>query len=246
MRRRRRRGGSWLPLIGTIFNDGQPDSTWFSFSAEWSPALPPAIGDRFSFGSTPEETVGAFALTQDDTPDVDNPDAGSSLRDFVEGQEYVLDRVVGKVYCGFGRLEGALVNNAIVAVGLAVLPVEDGSPTTPAMNMDDYDPLLARNAQAPWLWRRTWLLGNQAVPSQFPYFPESNSGYGSVLDGPHLDTRGTKRRIRKEQRIFLVASAQVRNNRASSPGAETSFIDFTVDLRLFGAMRKGKNISTFK
>jgi len=245
MRRRRRRGGSWLPLVGTIFNDGQPDSTWFSFSAEWPSSTTPGIGDRFRFGSTPEETVGAFVLTQDDTPDVDNPDAGSSLRDFVEGQEYVLDRVVGKIYAGFGRTDGE-VNTAIVAAGLAVLPVEDGSPTTPSMNIDDYDPLLARNAQAPWLWRRTWLLSNNSVPSQFPYFPESNYSYGSVLDGPHLDTRGTKRRIRKEQRIFLVASAQVRNHRGSVTSADVSFLDFTVDLRLFGSMRKAKNISTFK
>lgn len=243
MRRRRRRGGSWLPLVGTLFNDGQPDSTWFTFSADWGAGSAPSIGDRFSFGAAPTDTVGAFVLTQDDTPDVDNPDAGSSLRDFVEGQEYLLERVVGKIYCGFGRTAGQ-VNTAIVAAGLAVLPVEDGAPTTPAMNIDDYDPLLARNAQAPWLWRRTWLLSNQGIDSEFPYFPETNVGYGSLGDGPHLDTRGTKRRIRKEQRIFLCASAQVRNN--ASSGAETSFIDFTVDLRLFGAMRKGKNISTFK
>lgn len=244
MRRRKRRGGAWLPLVGTVFGDGQPDATWFNFTAEWPSGTTPGTGDRFRFGSTPEETVGAFVLTQDDTPDVDNPDTGSSLRDFVEGQEYVLDRVVGKVYCGFGRSEGEVLT-AIVCCGLAVLPVDDGAPTTPAMNIDDYDPLLARNAQAPWLWRRTWLLSNNAQPNLFPYSPETNQQYGSVLDGPHLDTRGTKRRIRKEQRIFLVASAQVRNF-TQITSADPSFIDFTVDLRLFGSMRKAKNISTFK
>jgi len=244
MRRSRRRNrGAWLPLVGTIFTDGQPDSSWFNFAAQWPIATSPGIGDRFRFGSTPEETVGTFVLTQDDTPDVDNPDTGSSLRDFVEGQEYVLERVVGKVTAGFWQIRGEACA-AVVAVGLCVLPVEDGAPTTPALKVDDYDPLLARNAQAPWLWRRTWTLGNGWPDVQSPPYLQTNQMFGSVLDGPHLDTRGVKRRIRKEQRIFLVASAQVAQVDAS--GTVDSVIEFTVDLRLFGSMRKARNASTFK
>lgn len=244
MRRSRRRNrGAWLPLVGTVFADGQPDSTWFNFSANWPIATSPNVGDRLRFGSTAEETVGTFVLTQDDTPDVDNPDTGSSLRDFVEGQEYVLERVVGKCYAGMWGIRGEACA-VIAAVGLAVLPVEDGAPTTPSMSVNDYDPLLARNAQAPWLWRRTWLLGNNWPDVSSPRYNQTNEQFGSVLDGPHLDTRGTKRRIRKEQRIFLVASAQV--VQVDGSGTTDSVLDFTVDLRLFGSMRKAKNASTFK
>jgi len=244
MRRTRRRNrGAWLPLVGTIYQDGQPDATWFSFGAEWAAATSPGVGDRFSFGAAATDYVGAYVLTQDDTPDVDNPDAGSSLRDFVEGQEYVLERAVGKVTCGFWRTQGE-VASAIIAVGLCVLPVDDGAQTTPSLPINDYDPLVARNAQAPWLWRRTWLLSNNSLNLTSPYYPETNTAYGSMADGPHLDTRGTRRRIRKEQRIFLVASAQVQQIAAG--GTQASALDFTVDLRLFGSMRKARNQSTFK
>lgn len=240
MRKRRGPRAAWFPIIGTVFNENDRDQTWFDVILTTASGTA-AAGDRYSAGGS---TVFSTVLTLDDTPDVDAPDTGSSLSDFVQGQEYRLERLVGKSYGAIRQAATDNVNVAILGIGFAILPVQDASTTTPAMLEDDYNPLNASNAQAPWIWRRTWLLANNLGGNVF-YYPQSTSGHGSLGDGGHVDTRGARRRIRREQRLFMCVAASV-----VDPGLgdqlESSNIHVAADLRVLGMMRRATNQSTFK
>jgi len=232
-RKRRRSGGTWLPVLPTFIGEADEGYTWY----ESTLSLVNTVG---SFDRQ------AVPLVTDATPNVDAAQAGinHSLRDLVEGQEYVLKRAVGKVWGSLDQSsEGSGVSRIILCMALAVLPVQDVAPTAPAIPDDDWDPLLAQNTMSPYLWRRTWVLSNNVLSSQTMFFPNSTGGYGSVMDGGHLDTKGTNRRIRKEERIFILTSAMVQD--AVGTGGAGGVL-WGYDLRFFGAMRRARNQSTFK
>jgi len=240
--RSRRRGAkaAWFPIVGTLYNDGDRDQTWFDIilTTQSGTTTP---GNRYSANGN---EVWSTILTLDDTPDVDNPDTGSSLRDFVQGQEYRLERLVGKVYGAIRQSASDNVATAILGIGFAILPVNDELQAEPSLSQADYNPLNASNAQAPWIWRRTWILANNVGPNVF-YYPQSTSGHGSVADGGHVDTRGARRRIRKEQRLFMCVAASVVEG-AGSGNLESSNIHVAADLRVLGMMRSAKATSSFK
>lgn len=240
--RSRRRGSkaAWFPIVGTLYQDGDRDQSWFDVILT-TPSGTISAGARYSVNGS---EVFATVLTLDDTPDVDNPDTGSSLRDFVQGQEYRLERLVGKVYGAIRQAGTDNVNTAMLGIGFAILPVSDEFQTEPALVPGDYNPLNASNAQAPWIWRRTWILANNLGANVF-YYPQSTSGHGSVADGGHVDTRGARRRIRREQRLFMCVAASVVEG-ASSSALEASNIHIAADLRVLGMMRSAKGTSSFK
>lgn len=245
MRGKRRNRGTWFPVIGTDFGiEGQPDSTWFEAEGSFANNAGVGVSAQFDVGTT--NPVYSSVLTLDDTPDVDNPDTGSSLRDFVEGQTYLLERVVGKCWTAIANNPQGSTARCIAAIGLAILPVEDDSQTVPSLPQTEFDPLAASNAYNPWIWRRTWLLSNNgSLDNTFYRFPNASAAYGSVLDGGHIDTKGAKRMIRREQRLFACFSAQVVERTFMSETSPTG-IRFGMDVRIFGQMRRGRNKSTFK
>lgn len=244
MRKRRVSRGAWLPVLPTIFNENQIGVTFDIFSF-------------FSEGLENGERIGcqAIPLVIDETitPDVASGQAGASLRDIVEGQDYVCDRIVGKINAGIttgNEAAGDLVTHAIMCAGIAVLPVADNAQETPALSIDDYDPLLADNCMAPWMWRRTWFVstndfGAYTPPVNWPWYPSNSAWYGDGMSGDHVDTKGVKRRITKEQRLFLVGAAYQING-STNEELFSNALTFTYDLRLHGSLRKTHNRSTFK
>jgi hypothetical protein len=241
-RRRRGSNGTWIPVLPTQFEDGGDFVTWdtVSLQARFGTNGIGALLDIQAIGLVPDFTSEVSAQGPD------------TLRDLVEGQDWLCKRAVGKCWGGINFDPTGAFDDVILGVGIAVLPVSD-QPVfqgSPALEEADYDPLLADNSAAPWFWRRTWRLSNPArfppaaVPSAFTpglgkFLIED---YGSVMDGGHIDAKGA-RRIAKEQRLFLVASARTL---VETTSATLNTLFFNYDLRFFGAMRKAHNRSTFK
>lgn len=234
MRRKRRYPGTWFPIIPTLFSEGEPGSWYDTVLGSFNSTA--VEGD--SLGPT------ALELVPDDTIQDTDTAGGTSLRDQVEGQAWVCKRVVGKVWGSIEQADSVdSIRRVILGVGLAVLPFHDDG--TIALDPRDYTPLGATNVQAPWLWRRTWVMSNNLNPSSNYYFPQSTSGHGSVMDGGHVDTKGTVRKIVRDQRLVIVADAAVAQGRGAAGTPLSVGVNFGYDLRLFGVMVKQRNKSTF-
>lgn len=236
MRRRRKSAGSWFPILPTYYGESNTGVTW----TESTLTVPqnPQPGDTH---------IQAIPLTFDGTKSVNQTEPvaqSNSLLDFVQGQDYVAKRIVGNVWFNHPGFDGDTVpggpTRSVCCITLAVLPVgDDGSI---AMDAEDFNPFFAANSQQPWLWRRCW----QLADSSKYFLPATTNWYGSIKEGGFLDTKGTSRRITKEQRLFLIAAAGILDVDTEGPSeANTQFV-FGYDLRLFGSMRSSRNRSTFK
>lgn len=258
MRRFRRKSrGVWLPNIGTQ-----------------GPEAAPQDDDNGVFGDIILDTTGKskFLLTEltfdhyVDEGAASDGSASRSIADFV-GSEYFLDRIVGKCFIALQQVAIGTepFTSAQVTAGFFIAR-EDESGTvadaTPigAQNIDDivvnYAPTGSGLVRAPWIWRRQWILGNQAsagaTGSAFfgpAFFPPTNAGYGSIQDGPHLDAK-TKRRVRKEDRLWFIVQARGLGPLWSDPFNTTSQtqaqrVSIHLDYRLHGALRKARSTGRF-
>jgi len=237
--RRRRVKSTWFPVLGTDRGNGNPLSSVFT---EFTTINFSAAAD---FQVTP--------LIPDYSEDPSTSTNEQTLRDFVEGQTSIIDRIVGKITCHFLQNVGSGESffqpiMAVAGAGIAVLPVDDSGTAITTGTGEEINPLLAENLDKPWLWRRTWTLVNNAQASVEGLFfkprgPASNTEMGSVMDGPHIDTKGVKRAIQRNQRIFLIfGAADVTPGDVSN---EDGSMFWTVDLRVLGRMRKARNRSIF-
>lgn len=200
------------------------------------------------------------------------------------GSEYVLQRIVGKVFAHrrivptFASAIGLdlAVDNGpaiLLGCGFFVARANDsssgggadtpiGSATTTERN-DNYSPLEVDTVREPWIWRRTWILGSLGAQWSDPTiaggnrstfllsnsslppgaYPPSTAGYGSVADGPHIDSR-VKRRVNQDNRLWFAVSAC---NFPTGTSSANQAHDVTVylDYRIFGSLRKAKGTSAF-
>lgn len=234
MARRRRARYNWFPQDPTFYTAGEDTNVatyyWTNINI-----LGPA--------GTKEEVLAIPVLPDRTFNDFDAQAEDLTLRDYVEGQDYVLKRIVGKMWASLGQDNESRALSVICAMGLAVLPVDDETNAS-ALDTDDIDPLNPANSQNPWIWRRTWILGNLLQPSITHFYPNNIGAYGSVMDGGHVDSR-VARRVTREQRLFWIATARMLEGTAE-PGLNSDFIQVGFDLRCLGAMRKNRNRSTFK
>lgn len=239
--RRKRNRGTWLPIDPTFFaGSGAIGLTYFDTQETIT-----AAGEEPRDGV--REFITAVPVAHDRTAqsDAETGTEQLTMRDLTEGQDYFLDRMVGKVWGSVSQqadIESPWTG--IFGIAFAILPVDDENQDQPALDVDDYDPFRADNVMAPWIWRRTWILQDQLSTQQagLPLFPNTTTGYGSVMDGGHVDAK-TKRRIRKDQRLFCVASCR----RLTPNSISTALsLDWGFDLRIHGALRRASNKSTFK
>lgn len=230
MRTRRRAKYTWFPNIGFQGADEEDDFAGFPFSVG-VPAVANTLGDANIFELIPDFTADEPTATTD------------NLSDFI-GNEYVLKRVVGKLFASYNTQNAA--GFALLGVGLFIarsdatapqLPVGAGTATERKLN---YGVLNNQNIREPWLFRRVWQLTNAGIASQTLLGPASTSGHGSVMDGPHIDAKSA-RRVRKDERLFVCVQA---GNPGAAVGAAGS-IDGFMDYRVLGALRKAKSRSAF-
>lgn len=167
--RRRRTRGTWFPSLGTASGDVEG----FNIS-----------GRRFGFDLANDGgcTVVISPVTFDQ-PVEGELGTDAHISDIL-GQEYVLQRIVGKFF--INRLQafkediGGLQADSGIAVlagaGFFVARAQDidtgdaeqpiGS-NTPAERNDNYNPLDVDCIREPWIWRRTWILGSALQADSF-------------------------------------------------------------------------------
>lgn len=237
MRRRRRNRATWFPTLG--FENETNDFITLDIRQLTVPA-------------TGRDVTVVPLLPDIDIPVQQSQTQGgavvSTLRDFVEGQSCIIERVVGNI-----QVQGPLaVNNGsiaayAVAAAFAVIPILDDGTGNPAISVAELDPLAADNVAQPWLWRRVWNLGVQSGSAQVG----NNTGYpannlfGSVAEGSKVDTKGTKRALRREERLFLIYSVAPL---FPDPGSSLllNAVHAIADLRILGHMVRAHNRSAFK
>lgn len=236
--RRKRSRGCWLPVEPTFFG-AESQAAVFHQEQYDSPSnngdITPPISVPVAFDRTVENNVASLTTT-------------TTMRDITEGQDYFLDRIVGKVWGDLFQSEATGPLQILLCMAFAILPVSDDQPGAPALSNDSRNPLLAQNTMEPWIWRRTWRLTNQAVLNAFG--PDtvvmnghtSVENFGSVMDAGHVDAR-TRRRIRHNERLFFVSSAAClfQGSGGTSDGITVGF-----DVRLHGGLRRHKNRSSFQ
>lgn len=189
----------------------------------------------------------AFPVTFDYSESVEQePNAGKNLHDLTTGNAWKLRRIVGKAFVWntftFPSAEQAppLID---CAVGFMVCRTDDAG-EIPTTDFDQVNPLAQPSAEDPWVWRRRWILGaptglwGQAAPglqvNQASGFPASSAGYGSVADGPHIDSK-IQRLIQREQRLFCVVAARgLSPLPTNDPGTPDPVLNYLIDYRLLG------------
>lgn len=208
-RRTRRQRVVWLPA-------------WGSAAGQGNPRCAAAHGTFGVIAGVGTDIAGVQIPLTFDAPTQSEITAGTapSLADFTQNG-YKLKRFVGKIHLLCSRGERTIGQgdfstiNVLVVASLMVRRV-DSAGVALASNPDDLDNTNVNNIMDPYVWRRSWMLGGHqkgetqttAVPgliNTFEYYarhPGSNSEYGSVMDGPHIDTK-VQRIVGPEERLFF-------------------------------------------
>lgn len=164
----------------------------------------------------------------------------ASLADF-EQSAYRLRRIVGKVFVAKAQTDPDTFGppkSVLCTGGFIILRVDqNGNPVNGSTDAR-YNPQLADSERDPWIWRRSWILGNafNAVPGSTTIpggdlWPKNNSEYGSVQDGPHVDAK-TARIVRDEERLFFCGAAMALDGDAQNIVG----IRWVTEVRVLGSM----------
>jgi len=199
-------------------------------------------------GPIGEFSVGEIPLTIDAQSDPLDP--ATSLAD-VENAGYRLRRIVGKIFVSMVQNGDPAVQELIprvlaVTAGIIVRRTEETTGQSLVQQSGQFLELAApseiRNYGDPWIWRRTWLLYNNAFDigdniSWNDQGPTNNYTFGSggVMDGPHVDAK-TARIVGPEERLFLDVSATILSPPVQG-GQEIAQVLCLTDLRILATMR---------
>lgn len=250
MARRRRTRGAWFPTLGTtLFGNAEDNASGRAFSIA-------TVNNNFFTAVTP--------LTFDVPFEGDFAIAGTDSLADILGSGYLLRRVVGKMFAqrisGLDAVTFSDDNPAVLfGAGLLVARANDagsgggrdtpiGSATQAELNAN-YNPLEIDCIREPWIWRRTWILGRSGSEfnvgtTQVPAigsgttaaYPASTALYGSVMDGPHMDSK-VKRLVTGDNRLWLALSTALFPFGATNTG-ETLLVTGYFDYRIYGSLRK--------
>lgn len=167
-------------------------------------------------------------------------DTTTSLSD-VENSGYRLRRIVGKIWVRMDQLDDSIVEFGICTAALIVRHTTEVSGQSLAAATADQSLIEVshvRNYGDPWIWRRSWLIGNNASPSKLaitPDFPATNEFF-SALDGPHVDQK-TARIIGPEERLFLDVTFRSNLTGEANPDQIPASVLVITDLRVLASMR---------
>jgi len=250
MRRRRGFKGTWFPINSDTFVEGPGDPLQAA----------PLEGTQGcgTAATGPETSIRVLTY--------DQPAELAPLLNDALGQEYALRRIVGKLHIWWQDTTNGSTSldlyTAQIAAGFFVARAQssEGNEDLPegavnnsvtgfatgATTFEQYSPLSAGAIREPWIWRRTWVLGNPPssdgnLTQTRGVLPVTNIDYGSVLDGPHIDAK-TRRRVRQDERLFFVMTGRMLDG---GGGTVSLNFNWTLDVRLFGAMRKARNKGAF-
>lgn len=261
---RRRRRGTWFPLLGTGIG-GEPGvplsyitlneiivSTPNTDPGEWALAVLPLTYDYPQEAPYADETV-------------------EGLSEIV-GNEAVIDAMVGSITVvrdvvygqdATAAVEGPGVVDAFAGIFVARAgdPSDDSNLPLGWLTLNptrqlSFNPGIVNTAREPWMWRRWWRLG-WAVPggqpgnTTNPYlnqrsmlqsaltYPVANWMYANSEQGCGVRVK-TRRRIGNDDRLFWIGAARQYANSTEPAG-----VAFNLDVRIHGALRRAHNRSAF-
>lgn len=241
MRKRRRPTVNWLPVQGVQPDPnnafGKVNGTTFSMLVFGNPASGlGGINTAFlplTFDNPPQQR---FLAAQNV-----NANLNPSLRDYLQGSAYRLRRIVGKISAShFSVAQVTTPPACVFAAGFIVLKCdpETGQPLNAAA-INEYSPLGAQNVEDPWIWRRVWHLGSGSIGDgsdtdrALSFTPDTTRGFGSAVDGPHVDQK-TARVVGLDERLFLLLSTKALS--LLTVYAADSLVAGYIDWRLLGSV----------
>lgn len=239
MRRRTRPRVVWLPQTSrNVIGDG---TTVFNIVVQTGVA-----------GSTGGSITTEIPLVLDNQQTAVSA-TDSSLAD-IESSGYRLRRIVGKVWCQLSQTDPVdevdTVSNVICTAGFMVrkATATTGDSYAASVGPAEVDPALIQNTGDPWIWRRSWILGNNGALTvlggvgptnlqKLQDFPQQNWGSygGGIAEGPHVDQK-TARKVGPEERLFLDLTTTILGEPAGPPGSPLAVAWFT-DLRVLGSLQ---------
>ena len=245
MRRRSRPKVVWLPQSNVFSVDAGATGSWNFVSV--------TVNDA---GASGDGGVIEVPIVLDGNQS-DPLDPTSSLAD-IESSGYRLRRIVGKLYCFIAQ--NAVLSTSLIGVTAGFIirrvdPSTGGSlaaAASAATAFDQIDPAKIDNDMDPWIWRRSWLLGNSTATTGVPGAPLSNTDFftafnaapgtnygrsypGGNLEGPHVDQK-TARIVGPEERLFLDVSATT--ILPSSDASRTTSLILIYEFRVLASMRQ--------
>lgn len=257
--RRRRAKPLWFPPFGVVLNDPRnPGATFEVGPTTFSISVAPDgvintvdIGLTFDFGqeSILKSSAGGTVVTLSD----------------IQGSAWRLRRMVGNVFAaltfpgeGLKDLQIGAFPAVWFAAGCMVRTVDSTGATNgavDAVSRDDYDD--------PWIWRKTWILGQSSHvlrnaggvvegfgpgtgamndnDSVFAAFPRTNTEYGYVAGGPYIDQK-TNRVIGPEERLILTLSTKgLPLQFTANPETSQINVNGVFDFRYVGNLQRSSN-----
>lgn len=246
-----------MPLLGHVETN---ESDSFAFSDLRIPETIVPIT-----GAAGGAQFGPFPIIPDFTQEqatVTN-DLAASLHDRVTGNAWLLQRIVGKLHLNItsatldsGTTDSSVWKSVFLKFGLFVARTEDFDQNSADLFADEASPCHVDNAMDPWIFQRSWILGNplhNAVANTFEprrvLWPTNTSAVeGGLHCGSHIDTK-SKRLISREHRLFGILEGRGWDPAIleMAPGTESAQPSFSgiLDLRVYGSLRNSKPGSSF-
>jgi len=226
MRRRRSPRVVWLPQDNFFSVDSAT-----SAQSTWNVATE-TIGASGNLG----ETSTIIAPVVRDKP-LDPQIATTSLSDLYSSG-YRLRRIVGKIYCNCETTPSADGEPLVFGctAGFIILRC---NPQGLPQNTDNeiYNASIIINTEAPWIWRRSWILDNQTrfinpATAGRPLRPDTFSTGGNA-DGGHIDQK-TARIVGPDERLFLVLTTTVLRQGDNQLNGQ---VDYTWEVRVLASLK---------
>lgn len=191
------------------------------------------------FGTPGSFAVGEIPLVIDRPQD---PAALTTSLSDIGNSGYRLRRIVGKIFCSANQVDADTPVRTLLTCGIIVRRVNEGGASLAILtgNAATLSPGEIQNTEDPWIWRRTWLLGNPLATAAAltPIRSIATVNYasqgGSAVDGPHVDQK-TARVIGPEERLFLTFSSTILE--AGTDQELSLGVEIVTDLRILGSLR---------
>lgn len=225
MRRRSKPKVVWLPTTNSfsVDADGDPPRSAWQFASA-------VITDDNITGAV---TTFEIPVIQDGA--LSGPLEPTSTLSDIENSGYRLRRIVGKVFVFIAQVG---VNSASlfgVTAGFIIRRTDPGTggSLAAAIGPEEINPADIENSMDPWIWRRSWILGNNSGSTNNAQTQNFGNGFQTALDGPHVDQK-TARVVGPEERLVLDISA---TTLIPGPIEEGPSLIVVTDLRVLASMR---------
>lgn len=273
IRRRRRRKWTWFPIIGTVDpTEGRDDTNGrvfgipFDGSGASNAIAFPLIPDVQSEADAALGNAAQLLLALSTDYEIERI-VGKCFVSASAPQDDVgaIAPKVVQVGCGLFIAKQADAQ----AGGGNNLPL--GAATLIEL-LENYSPISNDTATMPWMWKRDWILSTGRTnlitasdPTNFmmtaqaqsvggfglgtfvPGAPTTNIGYGSVMDGPHVDSK-VNRRVRSDSRLWFIAAVRSLDRLLGNvtPTANVlGEVKGLINIRVLGATRKPHKTGSF-